>query len=141
MTCTFNDARDTMLQVFKDAWDLLGFPAVYTDVESEIPTGQTVWARAIVRHADGGQASLSGPINGATRHEQIGTVIVQVFAPVGDGSTAAYDAAQAVASAFRKARVGVSFYRVRINEVGAKGAFTQLNVLCDFSYDQEETFP
>lgn len=141
MSCTFNDGRDSILKVFKDAWDILGYPARYPDTaESPNDNGDapsaTIWARATIRHADGFQSSLTGPLEQLKRHTNIGTVIIQVFGPLGDGSTAAYDAAQIVATAYRKSSGSpVWFRRVRINEIGTRGAFTQINVLADFSYD------
>lgn len=133
-------ARDVIYKVFKDAWDLLGtppgsYPAIYPDLPGEPPTSETVWARVTIRHADGKQASLAGE-NGARRWNRVGVLFIQVFAPVGDGLTAAYTAAQAVGDAYQAARgLDVWFRNIRVNEVGASGAFEQVNVLVDFSYD------
>lgn len=141
MSCTFNDARDHMLKVFKDAWDPTGYPAVYPDSAEDPDNGGStpsanVWARATIRHADGFQSSLTGPQEVLKRHTNIGVVIIQVFGAIGDGSTAAYDAAQTVATAFRKSRgIPVWFRRVRVNESDTRGPFNQINVLADFSYD------
>ena len=141
MSCSFNEARDHMLKVFKDAWDPTGFPAIYPKKANEPDTGgdtpsANVWARATIRHADGFQASLTGPLEELKRHRRIGVVTIQVFGKVGDGSTAAYDAAQIVANAFEKSRdIPVWFRRVRINEIGTRGAFDQINVLANFTYD------
>lgn len=128
-------AIDTILSIFKAAWDPTGFPAYYTDKAGEKPTSETVWARAIVRHATGAQASLSGEA-GTRRYTDEGTVFVQVFAPVGDGSTACYAAARIVQNAYRDARnADVWFRDVTLNELGADGAFEQINVQATFSYD------
>jgi hypothetical protein len=130
------------MTVFKSVWDGTGHQATYTDVPATPPDSNSVWARAILRHATGAQASLSGPINGATRWNNGGTVFIQVFGPVGDGSSAAYDAAKIVADAYKGARnLSVWFRNVRINEVGTRGAFEQINVLADFSYDEIRSFP
>ena len=132
---TFDEARDIILGVFKAAWDPTGFPAVWTDLPGSAPTSETVWARATIRHATGAQASLAGE-NGARRWARTGTVYIQVFAPVGDGSKAGYEAAQIVVNAFQASRhENVWFRDVRMNEVGTSGAFEQLNVLATFSYD------
>lgn len=132
---TFDEARDIILKVFKDAWDPTGFPVTWTDVPGSAPTSETVWARATIRHATGAQASLAGE-NGARRWARTGTVYIQVFAPVGDGSKAGYEAAQIVVNAFQASRhENVWFRDVRMNEVGTSGAFEQLNVLATFSYD------
>lgn len=141
MSCTINEARDHMLKVFKDAWDTTGFPAVYPGKAEDPDNGgdtpsANVWARATIRHADGFQSSLTGPLEELKRHSRIGVVIIQIFGKVGDGSTAAYDAAQIVANAFEKSRgIPVWFRRVRINEIGTRGPYDQINVLADFTYD------
>ena len=145
MSLSFNDARDHMLKPFKEVWDILGHPVVYTSVK---PTEQAsggdapsapVWARVTIRHADGFQSSLTGPLEEVKRNTNIGTLHIQVFGELGDGSTAAYDAAGAIAKAYRKSRNNpVWFRRVRINEIGTKGPYDQINVLADFSYDQVE---
>lgn len=132
---TFDEARDEILGVFLAVWKPLGYPVVWTDVPADVPSTATVWARVTVRHATGRQASLAGE-DGARRWNRTGTLYVQVFAPVGDGSASAYAAAQVVANAYQAARgLGVWFRNTRINEVGASGAFEQINVLTDFSYD------
>ena len=134
MSLTFDQARDQMFEVAKAACDSIPIPLIYTDIPADTPSAP-VWARVILRHADGRQSSLTGPINGCQRFTNVGTVFVQVFGAVGDGSKAAYDAAQILATAFRKAQKEVWFRNVRANEVGTKGAFEQINVLADFSYD------
>lgn len=144
MSCTFNEARDHMLKVFKDAWDTTGFPAVYPGKAEDPDNGgdtpsANVWARATIRHADGFQSSLTGPLEQIKRHTNIGVVIIQVFGKIGDGSVAAYEAAQLVATAYRTSRDNpVWFRRVRINEIGSRGPYSQVNVLVDFSYDTIE---
>jgi len=144
MSCTPNQAKDQMLKVFKDVWDILNFPAVYSDTAEPPGAGGTapsvnVWARATIRHADGFQSSLTGPLEGNKRFTNTGTIYIQVFSQVGKGDTTAYDAADAVALAYRNSRnLDVWFRRVRINEVGARGAFEQVNVLINFSYDRVE---
>lgn len=132
---TFDEARDYILGVFKGVWDTTGFPAAWTDVPGSAPGSETVWARATIRHATGRQASLAGE-NGPRRYSRGGTVFIQVFAPVGDGSKAGYEAAQLVVNAYQAARhPNIWFRDVRMNEVGKDGAFEQLNVLATFSYD------
>ena len=133
---TFDEARDVMVGVFYSAWKTLGsLPIVWTDIPGDVPKGETVWARVTLRHATGGQASLAGE-DGARRWKREGTLFVQVFAPVGDGSVKVYATAQAVSNAFQSARgLSVWFRNIRINEVGTSGAFEQINVLVDFTYD------
>lgn len=130
-----NDARDQILGVFKTAWDTTGFPARYTDVPGGIPDEESPWARALVRHLTGRQASLAGE-GGARRWRETGIVLVQVFAPVGDGSVRVYNLAQLIKNAYRDAKnLDVWFRNTRMKEVGASGGFEQVNVTTDFIYD------
>lgn len=132
---TPEQAVDAIFDIFKAAWDPTGFPAVYSDKEGEIPASETVWARATIKHATGNQSSLAGEV-GTRRFTATGIVTVQVFAPVGDGSTECYKAALLVQSAYEDARhPNVWFRGVRIQEVGESGAFQQQNVTATFSYD------
>lgn len=123
-----------MLTVFKTYWDTTGFPALYPDVPGQEPaTG--VWARATLRHSTRGPGSLTGGL-GTMIYQAEGTLFVQVFAPVGDGMKKAYQYGMGVVHAFEDARLGVWFRNVRLNEVGRSGAFEQVNVLADFTYDE-----
>lgn len=61
---------------------------------------------------------------------------MQLFCPVGDGLQKAYEACDVLLDAYRKERNPNVFYtRVRPQEIGARGAFEQMNVLANFSYD------
>jgi Bacteriophage related domain of unknown function len=132
---TFDEARDIILGVFKAAWDPTGFPAIWTDVPGSPPTNETVWSRITIRHATGNQASLAGA-DSTRRWNRTGMVYVQVFAPIGDGSKAGYNASQLVVNALQASRHSdIWFKDVRMNEVGVSGAFEQFNVLATFSYD------
>jgi len=132
---TPEDAIDTILDIFKAAWDQTGCPMVFDDNVANIPPSETAWARATIKHATGDQSSLSGE-TGARRFTDTGTITVQVFAPVGDGSTECYRKAQLVRNAYRDAKdPHVWFRNARLKEIGASGAFEQINVLVTFSYD------
>lgn len=132
---TFEEASDVILAVFKTAWDPLGYPAVYEGISSEVPSAQTIWARPTIRHAIGFAASLRG-CDGTKRNAQEGTVFIQVFAPVGSGIVTAYNAAQYVWNAYVDSNhPNVWFRNVRINEMGRDGAFQEVQVHADFTYD------
>ena len=126
------EARDIILSIFKNVWD----PrlALYNDVPGNIPPSENIWARATIRHATGNQSSLAGEV-GTRQFTAEGTVFIQIFTPIGSGSTEGYVAAAQVQNAFRVARnADVWFRDVRLNEVGIVGAFDQTNVLATFSY-------
>lgn len=132
---TPDQARDEMLAVFKAAWDTTGFVAVYSDVPGTAPTSEQAWARVSVRHATGGQTGLSPTT--LKRFTQSGTLIVQVFAPVGDGLSKVYELAQLLLLAYSQSRGSVWYRRMRIQEVGNDGAFEQINFITDFTYDDQ----
>lgn len=135
-------AKDIILTVFKTKWDALvtaqstvyGTPS-YSDVPSEPPTSEKVWARATVHHAVARQSSLSSDV-GTKRFTNKGFAWVQVFAPIGDGSTAALAASQAIVDAYRDAKTSVLFRNVRLEEKGCDGAFERVDVKAEFEYDE-----
>jgi len=139
---TATEAEDEILGIFKEAWDTTGFVAKYNDIpEKEVPDTEdgvdSPWARATVLFAPtGGQASLAGE-QGARRWNQNGTVIVQVFAPVGDGKQKLREMAQLVVNAYREVRgTQVWIRNPRMRDVQSEGgAFSQMNVLADFQFD------
>lgn len=132
---TPNEARDEMLAIFKIIWDDQGYTAVYTDVPGSPPSASKPWARPTIKHALGGQASLSSDV-GTQIYTQVGTLFIQVFAPLGDGGKKANDLAQLLLVAYSTARGGSVWYRnQRLKNVGSDGAFENVNVLIDFTYD------
>lgn len=129
---TFDEARDAMLAVFRSAWTAPRV-AVYTDVPGDVPAGNVVWARPVIRTATGRQGSLTGGL-GTVRWERRGVLWIQVFAPVGDGGTAGYAAAQDLVNAYQSERGSVWYRNIRMNEMGADGAFERFDVKADFEY-------
>jgi hypothetical protein len=133
---TPEQAVDAILDIFKAAWDTTGYPALYDDKSGEIPTSETPWARATIKHATGAQSTLAGA-SGTKRFTETGTLFVQVFTPVGDGSTACYKLAKVVRDAYRDARDPELWFRnVFLEEIGINKAFRQINVQATFSYDE-----
>lgn len=132
---TPDQARDEMLAVFKAAWDTTGYVAVYSDVPGSVPSAEDPWARATIRHSTGGQSGFGG--SAVRKFTQAGTLIVQVFAPVGDGLSKAYELAQLLLLAYSQSQGTVWYRRMRIQEAGNDGAFEQINVLIDFTYDDQ----
>lgn len=132
---TPQEAIDAIGKVFKDAWDTTGGAAVYDDLPGSVPATEGLWARLTVRHGDGRQASLAGD-GPARRWRNDGIVMIQVFAPMGDGGTAARAAAHVLMTAFRLAKLEVWFRATRMREIGASGAFYQINVSTTFTYDE-----
>lgn len=131
---TPEQARDEMLAVFKAAWDPTGYTAIWSDIPGTVPASEAPWARVTVRHQDGRQGSLSNQA-GVTRHTYTGTLFVQLFVPVGQGLTLGYTLARLVVQAYRTARGAVWYRRQQFREAGNSGAFEQINVTVEFTYD------
>lgn len=128
-------AVDEIFGVFKAAWDSTGYAALWPHLPGSPPKDEEVpWARVVLRHADGGQNSLSNS-NGARMFGHTGTLWVQLFVPSGKGLTQGYALAHLVLQAYRDARGGVWYRNQRFREAGTSGAFDQINCLVDFEYD------
>lgn len=131
-------AMDVICKVLEDKWTLLGYDLAnikYNDVPGEKPAGDVPWARVTVQHATGNQASLAGD-DTTRRFKSTGTVTIQVFTPIGDGSLAEYSVGQEVLNAYRKAQnVNLWFRNQRLREVPSDTMFAQINVLSEFTYD------
>ena len=131
------EARDAVNKVMLDAWIAAGYDPVnvrWSLVPGDMPTEEVVWAKAAPQHYDGGQQTFGGHGNRVFNNE--GTYWVQVFAPVGGGGEAVHTAATAILKALRDSKnISVWFRNAKMKEVGISGAFDQINVLADFTYD------
>ena len=141
MITTTAQARNEMLLVLKTAWDAdptsTGLPVLYWDTEGDIPDSGA-WCRVTVRHAEGGQATLSSS-TGTRRFRHRGTVIVQIFTPHNEGAMLSDDLTDIVENAYEGTTTSpgrVIFRRVRKQEIGQSGQWFQMNVLADFEYDK-----
>jgi hypothetical protein len=137
-------ARDDILSLFYSAWNAgppsQGIAVVYDDTMGSTPKdGQPAlpWARAVVKHLNGGQASLAN-FNGTSRYRRAGIFTVQVFTPYGGGLSLSDTLVSVIVNAFegKASTNGVWFRQVRINEVGQDGLWYQTNVLINFEYDE-----
>lgn len=131
---TLSEARNIMLGIFRDVWGPLGFYVAWPDIPANIPAEPVIWARPSILHSTCGQVSLSGA-TGSIRWGRSGSLIIQIFAPVGEGLTRLYELAQLVMNAYQRARGSVWFRNIRIKEAGPDGGFNQFNVIVDFDYD------
>jgi hypothetical protein len=95
---------------------------------------ETTWARATVTHVSGGQVSLASDV-GARRFNRSGFVKVQIFTVLGAGMVEGYGLAETLLTGFEVFRGDVWLRNIRLNEAGSNGAFSQINVLADFYYD------
>lgn len=137
MTVTFVEARNEMLTVFKDAWDTTGFDAYYEGIHEDLTDQTEPWARVVLRHFGGRQASLA-EFSGVARWERTGQIFVQVFTPMGEGLTRNLTLCKTVVDAYEGTRTagGVWFRNIRPTEIGPDGQWFQTNVTIDFEYDE-----
>jgi hypothetical protein len=141
MSLTRIQATDEMLALVKYAWETTaGQPGSRLKWEnvgsaSVPPTGQSPWARVIVRHTTAGQSTLAGA-SGTRLFRRNGIIIVQLFEVKGKGVIGTVDLAKIIMDAYEGVTTvgGVEFRDVTINEVGPEGDFFQENIVIPFSY-------
>lgn len=91
------------------------------------------WIRVSVMHKDGSPASLPGA-NGTKIWTREATLQIEVFTKAGQGVD--YSLVANFERAFARASIGVSFTSLRKREIGENGDWFQVNLLCDFNYDE-----
>lgn len=108
--------------------------SLWPDTPQSIPENRS-WVRPTVRHATGGQASLSGE-DGTRRWKRAGTFIIQVFTLVGGGASESDALAGSLERYFEGIRSSPVWYRnIRAIEVGKDGSYVQVNFMAEFEYD------
>lgn len=144
MSATFTQARDYLGAIIKSASDAQGWPVDWEDVAksdagSFPPSDQTLtWIRPRIRHVAGGQRTLGGA-TGLKRFGRTGVIVVQVFTPRGTGLSRPDLNAKVLMDAFDKAvpdSTGVWLRNAAVNEIGPDGAYFQMNITAEFSYDE-----
>lgn len=138
---SMTQARDEVMAVLKAAWDANSssqdVPLLYWDTAQK-PPSEGAWARAIMQHGGGGQATLSGE-TGSRRFRYTGIVTIQLFTPTGGGLVLSDTLAQVVRNALAGVTTDpgqVHLRNVRSVEVGQEGVWFHTNVLADFEYDE-----
>lgn len=139
MTATPIQAKDEMLEVFKNAWDAdpvsTGLDVVYPDILGPTPSSDNAWVEIVVQHNTGGEANLAG--SGSTRrYRSTGFLIFRVMTPTLEGLDLADQLAEVIIKAYEisKSR-SVMYISPRPNFVGNDGAWHQTNVVVEFQYD------
>lgn len=141
MSATLRTAQDDILEPLRATMELLGVPVAWPGRPADLPPADEAepapWARATIRHATGGQSSLTGGL-GVRKWKRAGTLWVQVFTPQGAGNGLGYSIAQEVLDAYEGTATEncVWFRNARINEQPPSGAYLQQNVLVDFEYTE-----
>lgn len=125
-------AVDAIHAFFAAGWNGLT-PVIHDDEKKDHPKDAT-WVRLNVRHVDADQRTIGAP--GANRHEQLGTITIQIFQPIGFAGQDARAKAVTAAAIFRgKNTQGIKFYRVSQSRGDPDGrGFFQINVNISFRY-------
>ena len=131
---TYEEGRDAIYNVFRAVWGD-DYPIAWPGLPNMPPNDELTWAKVVLKHTDGRQATLAGE-HGTRRFSRSGFIVISIFVPVGGGQTKAYQLAQMVSNAYEDAKLDVWFRNTRIREQGASGAFEQIDVLTDFHYDE-----
>lgn len=138
-TLTFDQAYDEVMAATKAGLDAAGIAAVhYPDMDFTLPSGATPWARVSFDLLDSGQASFADRL-GRKRFRRLGLLSIQLFHPLGGGSTDARIAAKVLADAFEgQSTSGGVWFRdlTGPSPVGANGGFSQTNLAVSFEYDE-----
>lgn len=138
-TLTYSDAYDEVMALAKAAFDAVPITSVhYPDMEFTIPAGDTAWARIAYDLISAGPASMADA-TGRKRFRRSGLLSIQLFHPLGGGSTDAWNAAKVVADAFEgQTTAGGVWFRdlTGPSPIGASGGFSQTNLAVAFEYDE-----
>lgn len=122
----------------------IGYPSVNQYYQGRempsSPPGDEPHIKAFIRHADGGQGSLTGS-NGYQLYENDGLLIIQAFGPQfrGDGLEVAIKVATILGRALKAKQTNpgcVWFRRCRIQEEEPSGNWDQCNLYCTITYHE-----
>lgn len=125
-----------MQALVKATADTLAIPTaaqLWRSLPGMVPPTDIAWIRTSVLHADGEQSSLTGA-ESTTCYDNIGTLWIEIYVPLGGGDVSGYANAQAFLRALRNYRGAVWFRRVRMEEMPSEGKFSCFHVKADFEY-------
>lgn len=131
-------AVDEILSILRERAEQLGVPVVWETRPNTMPERFAgPWLRPAIRHAGGGQASLTGGL-GKRHWDRTGTLFVQIFVPQGSGLGLAHSIGQELLDAYEGAATpGCVWFRdARLSEVGPDGHYFQVNFLVAFTYTE-----
>jgi hypothetical protein len=110
---------------------------IYDNDPTAPPTDGTAWCRWAILD---GQSRPT--VCGVSEYRLIGVAVAQLFGPLGRGDAPLQQHVDAIIAAFRgKAAAGVRYgsaYEQRVGQT-AEGDYYQINVVCPFQADTQET--
>lgn len=146
MSLTLTQARDEIFTMLKTAIDASSYSSIsvrYQDVPVDLTSSAQgtndnpdPFLQVELLHLGGRQSSL-GPVALYTRN---GLLRVMVFSPRGLGMSTLDEICQIVLDAYEghSSPGGVWFRNAHVNEQGADGIWTRMDVLVDFTYNERK---
>lgn len=131
---TYPDANEAITQLFSDTWTPSGFPFTLGN-EKFTPPEDTPWARMVLRHNAATQSTLGR--QPGRKFNRFGSVLIQVFTPLREGTRRSSELIQRVVNGFEGARISgstICFLDVIPREVGPSGKWYQTNIEAEFRY-------
>lgn len=128
------EADEAMAQLFNDIWTPSGHPYALGN-EKFAPPDESPWARMVTRINAATQSTLGRP--GSRKFDRFGSVLVQVFTPVGDGTRDSTELVQLVVDGFEGARISgstICFNDVIPRAVGPTDKWYQVTIEAEFRY-------
>lgn len=114
--------------------DLEDVPTQYDNQSDFAKPDNADWVRMNIRPAASVQVDICP---GKPRSRTTGSIIFQVFSPIGKGDASAMKLADRIKSAFRMVTAdGIVYSEPTITTVGVTQAWWQVNVTCPFQYDE-----
>ena len=129
---------------FDALWSTGDGPALYEGVGSSGPPDVDSWVRVSIREADTDQISMGPRGVTAGTYQLNGQVIVQCFAPAGEGDGEARRLGTKVANIFRGVHISsggreMFFGSPSLITVGTSGKWFQANAICPFESNGPES--
>lgn len=102
MSSTYNDVRAAIEgRIATEMAIAPVYPVSYQNVPFT-PPNNTPWVQVFIRFGDNNYATLIGPSTGFNR--QTGTLVVNIFTPIGAGSSANFTIAERIKDKFDRAK-------------------------------------
>lgn len=139
---TLPEAYDDIMSRIKAKLDTVSLPVSYPDTpvddatQAAIDSGSLPWARVTFLPNLRSQTSLAG--TGNAKYTAKGVVMVEIYAPSGDGGTLQRALTDLAETAYEGVSTsnGVWYTNVRTEQPRPDGHWTHANVIAEWSYDQ-----
>lgn len=130
----YTTAVSLMQSYFKTQWNDATL-VLFDDDADETPNDGSTWVRYVIRHDQGGQASIGSPSN--NRFRSTGILIISVFAKKGQYAIDAREKAEDIKEIYDGLEnSGIFYYNASVREIGSDGrGWFQINVVVSFRYD------